>query len=322
MNEMKPKLVAYAELSLLALALALFLWWISPTSAIEAPIEVSSATTTKVAFFPDVELEAKSAYVYDVANQKVLFQKDPELQWPLASLTKLMSALTATSLVPDYMLIKISREDMREEGDSGLLLDEEWNIQELIDYSLVVSSNDGIKAIAAVAGAQIIDETESSPEGRFINEMNRKAQEIGLTQTYFLNQSGLDVTESLSGGYGSAKDMAVLVDYILSNNPHLLEATTYDKLAISSNDSIHSATNTNKAILNVPNVLGSKTGYTELSGGNVVVAWNAGLDHPIIIAVLGSSYDGRFEDLNKLVDSTLVYLSKATTTISIPEKIQ
>ncbi len=314
---MKPKFIAYGELTLLALGIALFLWWIIPEAPKqETEIAPVIATTSKVAFFPDVEIEAKAAYVYDAAEDRALYEKDPELQWPLASLTKLMSALTASTIVPDYMLVRITPDDLREEGDSGLYVSEEWNIRKLIDYSLVVSSNDGIRAVASVAGSQIATSTYTSPELRFIDEMNRKAREIGLTETYFLNQSGLDVSEALSGGYGSAKDMAILVDYILKKDPHLLEATTFDTINIDSKLLVHTATNTNKAIPHIPNILASKTGFTDLSGGNVVVAWNAGIDHPIIISVLGSSYDGRFEDLSKLVDATLVYLGTASTSAS------
>lgn len=320
---MKPKIIAYGELTLLALGVALLFWWIVPNSPKEVTQTITPvATTTRVAYFPEVELEAKAAYVYDTAEGRALYEKDPELQWPLASLTKLMSALTAAALVPEYTLVTITSDDLREEGDSGLYPSEQWNIRKLIDYSLVVSSNDGMRAIASIAGSQLPDDINSAPELRFIDEMNRKAREIGLTQTYFLNQSGLDLTTALSGGYGSAKDMAILVDYILKNDPHLLEATTFDQINIDSKLVTHPATNTNKAILNVPNILGSKTGFTDLSGGNVVVAWNAGIDHPIIISVLGSSYDGRFEDLSKLIEATLTYLGSSTSTVSIPESIR
>jgi D-alanyl-D-alanine carboxypeptidase len=67
--------------------------------------------------------------------------------------------------------------------------------------------------------------------------------------------------------------------------------------------------NTNKAIDLLPNVIASKTGFTDLAGGNLVVAFDAGIAHPIIIAVLGSSFDGRFDDMTKLVNSTIEYLS-------------
>jgi D-alanyl-D-alanine carboxypeptidase len=315
---MKPRTIAILQLACLALAVALFLWWIFPgkKEPKEIPV-VENATTSQMASFPKVEIEAKAAYVYDVATEKVLYQKDAQLQWPLASLTKLMSALAASIIVPDYLLVRIQPIDLREEGDTGLYPDEEWNIGKLIDYSLIVSSNDGMRAIAAIAGSQLATSSSDSPEKLFVGSMN------GLEETYFINQSGLDVTKTLSGGYGSAKDIALLVDYILKHNPHLVEATSFDNIVIASKNSLHPAVNTNKAILNIPNVLASKTGFTDLSGGNVVVAWNGGLDRPIIISVLGSSYDGRFADLTTLVKATMEYLATTSIASSIPlEKAQ
>jgi D-alanyl-D-alanine carboxypeptidase len=312
---MSPKLSAYLQLSLLVLFMALFVSWIYPENQIS---KTHIARDIPVKVFPSVEIEAKSAYVYDVAEKKVLYEKEADLQWPLASITKLMSALTASRLIPDYVKVTITSDDLREEGDTGLLNDEDWNLRDLVDFSLIVSSNDGMRAIASVAGSQVLP-ASTTAEARFVQAMNDLSQEIGLTQTFFLNQSGLDVSSTLSGGYGSAKDMAVLVDYILKNDSHLVEATSLSRTTIYSDDAAHTATNTNKALEGIPNVIASKTGFTDLSGGNVVIAWNAGLNRPIIISVLGSSYDGRFEDLSTLVDATLEYLmpNTATSTKSI-----
>lgn len=294
--------------------MALFVSWIYPEQSDTEKI----AENKPVKVFPAVEIEAKAAYVYDVAEGKALFEKDSELQRPLASLTKLMSALTASRLIPNYVKVTITPDDLREEGDTGLLRDEDWSLRDLVDYSLIVSSNDGMRAIASVAGSQVLP-ASTTAETRFVDAMNALAREIGLTETYFLNQSGLDVSGTLSGGYGSAKDIALLVDYILKNDPHLVEATALSRTTIYSDDAAHTATNTNSAIEKIPNVIASKTGFTDLSGGNVVIAWNAGLNRPIIISVLGSSYDGRFEDLSKLVNATLEYLTASTTsqTLSI-----
>ncbi|MBX4209506.1 hypothetical protein KW799_02355 [Candidatus Parcubacteria bacterium] len=309
---MDPKNIARIEISLLALAVALFLWWSYPKdgSRQSEPLIAVGTTTLQIPAFPDTPIEARSAYVYDVLKKKMLYGKEPELQWPLASLTKLMSALAASSLVPDYMLVRITAEDIREEGDTGLYIDEQWNIRRLIDYSLITSSNDGIRAVATIGGS-LISATSTAPVDIFVERMNALAREIGLHQTYFLNHSGLDISKTQAGGYGSAKDIALLVDYMLKKDPHLLEGTSFSKIVIASKTAPHEAVNTDKAILDIPNVLASKTGYTDLSGGNVVIAFNAGLDHPIIIAVLGSSYDGRFADLEALASSTLAYLARS-----------
>jgi serine-type D-Ala-D-Ala carboxypeptidase (penicillin-binding protein 5/6) len=316
---MKPKVIAYIQLAVAALVIALFLWWIYPEPQVpldplpELPL-VSTTTSSAVAF-PWVPIEAKSAYVFDVATGKELFAKNADLQLPLASLTKLMTAVTASTLLPDYILVRISPDDIAIEGDSGLVNNEEWGISDLIDYSLVVSSNDGVQAIASVAGSRVEADTSKSPVDLFVQRMNTLASEIGLRATYYLNPSGLDVTTSLSGGYGSAKDTALLVDYVLKNKPHLFEATTFDQLTVSSKSLAHVAKNTNKALATIPNVLASKTGFTDLSGGNLVVAFDAGVGHPIIISILGSSYDGRFNDMSALVVATLTYLASSTPAI-------
>jgi len=306
---MNPKNFTWTEIVVVLFVLILFFWFFPTREIAKKPPE--SVEITKIAFsVPDIE--AKSAYVLDVKTGDVLFEKEPELQWPLASLTKLMVVLAAKEIVPDYVLVRITFDDISEEGDTGLLIDEEWNLQKLVDYSLVVSSNDGMRAIASVAGSQIANATTTnniSPNELFVNYMNSMARDIGLTKTYFLNYSGLDLSPTLSGSYGSAKDIATLVDYILKKSPHILEATTFSKIDIDSKNKKHNAVNTNKSLGNIPNILASKTGYTKLSGGNVVLAFNVGLDRPVIISILGSSYDGRFEDLNKLVNATIKYFA-------------
>lgn len=307
MDHLKPKTIAFIELGFLVLALGLFLLLVHPKQPAEVAVETA---TTTIPVFPAVSIEAKSAYVYDALTGKTLFGKDAELTLPLASVTKIMTALTASQLLPRFMLVRITSDDIREEGDSGLLVNEEWNVQKLVDFSLTVSSNDGVRAIAAAAGSQVDPGTTTPPEALFVEKMNGLAKNIGLSHTYFFNQSGLDISTEQSGAYGSAKDMTTLVDFILKHNPHLLEATSLSESTINSENMAHKALNTDKSIPYIPNLIASKTGYTDLSGGNLVIAFNAGLNHPIIIAVLGSSYDGRFVDMNTLVNATLSYLSQ------------
>ncbi|HVU06193.1 MAG TPA: hypothetical protein VHE10_00115 [Candidatus Paceibacterota bacterium] len=307
---MNPKRAAVSELCLLALVAALFLWWIypAPLPIPKEPLIATSTTTVQELLFPYTPVEAASAFVYDARDDKALYAKDPDGERPLASLTKLMSALTASNIVPESVSVRITPDDIREEGDSGLYVGEEWHIRDIVDFSLVTSSNDGIRAVARTAGTQI-SATATDPIGLFVAQMNANARSIGLADMRFSNQSGLDIDKTTSGAYGSARDVALLVDHIMKTDRHLIEATALQKTMISSENYPHAAVNTDLAIPNVPNLIGSKTGYTDLSGGNVVVAFNAGLNHPIIISVLGSSYDGRFKDLENLVKSTISYLN-------------
>lgn len=265
-------------------------------------------TTIKNNSFESISIIAKSVYVFDVAQNKVIFEKDSNTQLPLASLTKLMMALTASDLLPKDSKITIKKEFLGEEGDSGLLVNESWELKDLLDFSLVVSSNDGARSIASVIGAFNL-KTNDYDLGRkeFISMMNRKSSEIGLSQTYFINESGLDI-DSFSGGYGTANDVSKLIQHMISNKPDLLEATKYQSISIDSLDKTHIANNTNKEINEIPGLIASKTGYTNQAGGNLVVAFDASIGRPIIVVVMGSTQEGRFSDIKTLVDASLEYI--------------
>ena len=136
--------------------------------------------------------------------------------------------------------------------------------------------------------------------------MNEMAKEIGLTQTYFINPTGLDTNDTVSGGYGSAHDVAKLLEYAVIHTPEIIDSTRYARINFASlSDINHTATNTNSSINAVPGLIASKTGFTDLAGGNLVIAFDAGMNRPIIITVLGSTQNGRFEDIEKLVDASL-----------------
>jgi len=210
--------------------------------------------------FNELNLEARAVYVFDLAGNKPLFGLNENTQLPLASLTKIMTVVVAKEIA-----IK--------------------DISELADSALMQSSNESASALASM-------------DNDFINLMNQRAKELNLNQTYFLNETGLDISENLSGGYGSAKDIAKLIIYALRNNPHLFETTT-----------TNSPVNTNPYATTTTELIASKTGWTDLAGGNLAVVFDAGLDHPIIAVVLGSSKEERFTDMQKLIETTFKFLS-------------
>ncbi|MBM2817745.1 MAG: hypothetical protein HW401_335 [Parcubacteria group bacterium] len=272
--------------------------------------------------FLNVDILAKAAYVWDIEEQKVIYGKNEKEQLPLASLTKVMTALVALDGKDGLEKIKITSDSIKQEGDSGLKNEERWKLKDLIDFSLVTSSNDGIYAAASAIESQkstssameisADEEIQSSEQSRknFIRLMNEKARDISLSQTSYFNETGLDSSDNESGGYGTAEDMAKLFAYIIRNRPEMLEATAYDQIELTSLDNeSHKAQNTNEIVGAIPNVIASKTGYTDISGGNLVVAFDLGLMKPIVISVLGSTREGRFEDMEKLIKATMDYLT-------------
>ncbi|TSC69937.1 MAG: hypothetical protein CEO12_642 [Parcubacteria group bacterium Gr01-1014_46] len=263
-----------------------------------------------LAVFNNLDLKAKAVMVYDLAEGKVLYKKNEFAQLPLASITKLMTALVAVELIPANSNITIKSEFLKEEGDSGLLKDESWQLEELLDFSLVTSSNDGMRSVASVIGSTLLNSNDYNLGRKdFIEKMNIRAKELGLAQTFFVNESGLDVG-TVSGGHGSVNDVNELMKFIIKTHPEILEATKYQNINIDSNSKKHLAKNTNDIVSSIPGLFASKTGYTDMAGGNLIIAFDPSLGKPIIITVLGSTQEGRFTDIQTLVDATLEYLNQ------------
>lgn len=271
----------------------------------------SSVPTRTTQVFPGVSLQAKSAYVYDARTKTVLFAKAENERLSLASLTKLMAAVVAREISPTYGTVTVTGGALMAEGDSGLMADERWTLSDLLDFSLVSSSNDGIRAVALSLGAlQTFNANEDEIINDFVREMNNKALELDLRNTYFWNETGLDESEVKGGGYGTAKDISMLLEYIIENEPDLLEATRDKETVVTSIDNIsHVARNTNQIASDTPGLIGSKTGYTVTAGGNLAFVFDPELGRPIVITVLGSTAQGRFEDAQKLIQATLEYLN-------------
>lgn len=258
--------------------------------------------------FSAVRISGEAAYVWDIQTQRVLYKKEPSKQLPLASLTKLMTALVAQEILSETAEIAIGGQAIRQDGDSGLLEGETFARLTLSDLVLMSSSNDGAYALAAAAGGIL---QPSNGANAFVNAMNIRADELNLHETYFKNPTGLDISENEGGAYGSAKDMAFLMEHILIHQPDILPYTTEGQSRIYSEDGVyHDAINTNYYIDEIPGLIGSKTGYTELAGGNLIVAFDAGLNRPIVVAVLGSTQHERFTDVVTLVKEAQKYVAQ------------
>lgn len=281
---------------------------------IEPDVRVETALTkqteksrTLSSVFNDTEIRAKSAIVWDVEKQRILFNKNADDRLPLASITKLMTALVTYEILDPDKKIIVPKSAIETDGNSGLSEGEAFTVQDLTDLTLIVSSNDGASTLGTVTGETIGG--EGNAEGVFIRAMNVKAEELGLSQTSFTNSTGLDVSATEAGAYGSARDMALLTEYMLANVPEALALTNQDLTTIrNESGGKHVAKNTNEVTRTIQGLIASKTGYTRLAGGNLAIAFNAGLNRPIIVVVLGSSQEGRFSDTLDLIKRTRTYI--------------
>jgi len=246
----------------------------------------------------DIKIVGEAAFVWDIKGQRVLYEKNADKELPLASITKLMTALLAYEIIENDKTVGITDKAVLQEGDSGLSSGEYFNFKDLLGLTLMSSSNDGAYALATAAGSLL---SSNDPTENFVKAMNIRAEELGLNKTYFHNPTGLDISEEAGGAFGSARDMAFLLEYIVKFTPEILDATTENTdLIYNTNGQFHQSENTNPLVDEIPGLIGSKTGYTTLAGGNLAIAFDAGLNRPVIVIVLGSTRSDRFYDVLKL----------------------
>lgn len=257
-----------------------------------------TAAFPKTFMLSDDALKAKAAVVYDPATGRILYSKNGQVTMPLASLTKLMTAQVVLHTVPANTLITLSKKDVSVEGDAGdwgLKAGDSMTLGNIMKLGLGASSNHAMSAAAAALGAGYVD------------KLNNTAAELGLSHTYFLNPTGLDMTADTSGAYGSASDVARLAAAFLRDYPAYFELSTRQSVTVpvsTGKTSRHiTAGATALPILDIPGLIGAKTGYTDLAGGNIVVAFDSDINHPLVAVVLGSSKDGRFSDVRTLIEA-------------------
>jgi D-alanyl-D-alanine carboxypeptidase len=140
--------------------------------------------------------------------------------------------------------------------------------------------------------------------GNSLADMNRNASELGLTHTYFLNPTGLDIDKQTSGAYGSAYDIALLASSFLKNYPQYFESSSHPSVTVHASGRAVTAAATALPLQDIPGFIAAKTGYTDLAGGNLVMAYDIDINHPLIAVVLGSTQEGRFDDIRTLVNAS------------------
>lgn len=233
-----------------------------------------------------------TAHAYIVLNARdntLIAEKHADAQLPLASLTKIMTALVARETLKNNDVISIPEDALTPEGDSGLFASELWRVDDLTDFTLMTSSNDGARALALLSKGDI---------DTFINAMNETARNAGLTQTFFLSETGLDVSSTTAGAYGSARDIASLLSLAFSKEAGVfLGSVNAANVYSSVSGFVHKAEHTSMLPKVIPGGYIIKTGFTDLAGGNLAVLAELMPGEPVAIVVLGSTLEERESDV-------------------------
>ena len=265
---------------------------------------IASKISQLPASFSDYSPSAKSIFVYAPKRGHMLFAHHEYSVRPLASLSKIMTATVALEKMEPNEKITINEEAYASYGDNGLVLNETWPLIDLLKFTLFVSSNDGATAIAQVYDTKYLN-NEPINNTTFVSQMNTRAQEMSLNSLSFKNPSGLDV-DGQASGLGNARDIGMLFYTLYLEYPDIVkDSSMFTQTYTSIDGLVHKALNTNILLeKDYDRIIGSKTGYTSQAGGNLVVLLDTPLGEPVVLVVLGSSIDGRFQEMNTLLART------------------
>lgn len=201
-------------------------------------------------------VSAASAVLMDADTGRVLYEKDGRTRRLIASTTKLMTALVALESGHDLgETVTVAQPWTGVEGSSIYLRPgEEVSLETLLYGLLLRSGNDAALAIAGYCGGTVEE---------FVSRMNRKARELGMTDSSFANPNGLNA----EGHYSSAYDMALLGRACLENET-LAKMVATRSITLGA----RTFTNHNKLLWRYEGCVGMKTGYTEKAGRTLVSA--------------------------------------------------
>lgn len=251
--------------------------------------------TEVVAIADELVVNAKSAYLTDSNLTTVMYSKNENERYPIASMVKIMTSLLTFEAIErgdlelaDDVLVSDYAESM---GGSQVFLDagKSYKAEELLKSVIVASANDSCVALAERIGGSV--------DG-FVADMNEKAKSLGMNNTNFVNCTGLPAP----GGYSSAKDVAIMFSELIKHEKY------YDFAGIWLEDFMHPSgrttvmTNTNKLIRGYNGCDGGKTGFTsEAKFCLSATAKKNGL-RTIAVVIGADGSKERFSAVSKLFD--------------------
>lgn len=246
----------------------------------------------------DPTFTSKSYVLYDVNAEKVVGGLDIDKKVANASTTKIMTALIAIEKYPLNRVLTVPDQCVGLEGNNvGFLPGQQYFVQDLMYGLLLRSASDATCTLT------------SNYNGDFIYEMNKKASELGLINTNYVNAIGLDNDNH----YSTSRDLLKLILEARKNETlKIIMGTRYFTLTETKTNRQYSVDNTNRLLFEIPGAVGYKTGFTSNAGECLVFGYtNFGTE--LIIVVMGSN--DRFADAKQLLDLYLLKLGNPSPEI-------
>ena len=265
------------------------------------------------------QVNAKSAVLIDAATGTVLFEQNAHEKLAPASVTKVMTMLLIMEAIADGRIswddMVTTSEEAAAKGGSQVYLKvgETMTVNDMLKSIAVSSANDCACAMAEhIAGS----------EAAFVELMNQRAAELGMTDTHFVNCTGLDDGEDAASHLTCAYDIALMSRELLVKHPKIKEFTTIWMDTI--RDGAFGLSNTNKLVRFYPGATGLKTGFTANAGYCLSAsAQREGME--LIAVVMGSETSkDRFAACKQLLDygfTNYALITPEVQTGQIPVKL-
>ena len=243
-----------------------------------------------------LDIPAPSAILMDAATGTILFEKNADERLPPASVTKVMTLLLVMEALDSGRIgwddTVIASENAAAKGGSQVYLEvgEQMSMDEMLKSVVVSSANDCATALAEhIAGS----------EAAFVEMMNARAQELGLTDTHYVNCTGLDDEPNAAEHLTTAHDIAVISRELLRHD----EIRKYTTIWMDTvRDGKFGLSNTNKLVRFYEGTTGLKTGYTSAAGHCISAsAKRDGIELIAVVLNCSSSTD-RFQSAKALLD--------------------
>ncbi|EKP93858.1 D-alanyl-D-alanine carboxypeptidase family protein [Thermaerobacter subterraneus] len=246
---------------------------------------------------PGFPARSAALLVMDPASGQILWEKNGDEPRHPASISKLMTLLLTLEAI-DAGQIRLQDQvtvSPRAQGTPGstafLEAGERITVEDLIKAVAVASANDACVALAEYISGDV---------DRFVQRMNQRAAELGLTRTRFVDPHGLT---DQPGNRMSARDVALLSRYLINHHPEILHYTSiWEDWLRKGTDREFWLTNTNKLVAWYEGVDGLKTGLTDESGPSVVVTARKGDDRFIVVVLGAPDSNTRWREASRLLD--------------------
>jgi D-alanyl-D-alanine endopeptidase (penicillin-binding protein 7) len=230
---------------------------------------------------------SRNAILIDPGTGEVLFEKNSASPVPIASLTKLMTALVFLEQKPDLnQEVEVTRDELAGAGHTQLRNGERVALGDLLHMSLMCSDNTATRVLARESGLAPDD---------FVARMNRKAVELGLTGSRFVELTGLD-----ERNVSTAADVARML-HAAAHDPLIQQITTTREYEFRTERRAHAIRNTDRLLYGPWDVLGGKTGFIQ-EAGYCFATWIRSQGRDLIAVVLGAPTNAtRFADAVRLI---------------------